>query len=199
MPSTSAQQAKFMTACAKGWDAESCPPMAVARKFHEADKKEGKFICKDGCENKKKEGVALDDAGVAVPPPLGPMARLKLVRSLAGVKADIASSGTGPMAALKRLRLVATANQIRAQLGAGAVPPPAEPKTEEVESPHVVTLRAVAAGKHDSEGLAALFGRIQEAVNALNEAGLLIDAAEAVAQEAITHWAELEVRLNGDA
>ena len=67
MPSTSAQQAKFMTACAKGWDAESCPPMAVARKFHEADKKEGKYLCKEGCEHgAKKESTALDDAGTVV-------------------------------------------------------------------------------------------------------------------------------------
>ena len=108
-----------MTACAKGWDAESCPPMAVARKFHEADKKEGKYLCKDGCEHgAKKESAALDDAGTVVAPPLGAMARLKLVRQLAGVKADIAAAGAGPMAALKRLRLVATANQVRAQLGA---------------------------------------------------------------------------------
>ena len=108
-----------MTACAKGWDAESCPPMAVARKFHEADKKEGKYLCKEGCEHgSKKEAAALDDAGTVVAPPLGAMARLKLVRQLAGMKADIAAAGAGPMAALKRLRLVATANQVRAQLGA---------------------------------------------------------------------------------
>lgn len=133
MPSTSAQQAKFMTACAKGWDAESCPPMAVARKFHEADKKEGKYLCKEGCEHgAKKEAAALDDAGgTVVAPPLGAMARLKLVRQLAGVKADIAAAGSGPMAALKRLRLVATANQVRAQLGAAVrTPAPAETAPE---------------------------------------------------------------------
>lgn len=198
MPSTSAQQAKFMTACAKGWDAESCPPMAVARKFHEADKKEGKYLCKEGCEHgSKKEAAALDDAGTVVAPPLGAMARLKLVRSLAGVKADIAAAGTGPMAALKRLRLVATANQIRAQLGAGAVVPP--PSVAEAENKHVTTLREVSAGTHDAEGLAGMFSRIQEAANALNEAGLLVGEAEAVAHSAITHWAELEVSLNGNA
>lgn len=197
MPSTSAQQAKFMTACAKGWDAESCPPMAVARKFHEADKKEGKYLCKEGCEHgSKKEAAALDDAGTVVAPPLGAMARLKLVRQLAGMKADIAAAGAGPMAALKRLRLVATANQVRAQLGAAAVQPPS---VAEAENKHVTSLREVSSGKHDSEGLAALFARIQEAANALNEAGLLVGEVEAVAHAAITHWAELEVSLNGNA
>ena len=197
MPSSTAQQAKFMTACAKGWDAESCPPMEVARKFHEADKKEGKFICKDGCEHRKKDGVSMDEAGVAVPPPLGAIARLKLVRELSQIKTDIAAAGTGPLAAVKRLKLTAKANEIRLQLG-GAAPAP-KPEPAPAEDPSVTVLREVAAGKYDAEGLAEMFGRIQEAVNALDEAGTLAGDAEAAAQAAITRWAELEVRLNGDA
>lgn len=206
MPSTTAQQAKFMTACAKGWDAESCPPMEVARKFHESDKKEGKFICKDGCEHAAKKGAtALDDAGVPVPPPLGPMARLKLIGELSKIKIDLATAGTGPLAAMKRLKLIARANEIRTALGTAVSPPvpdepvlvPEEPAAE--LRPEIVSLRDVAAGKFDEEGLSSLFGRIQEAVNALNEASALEGDAEGAAQSAITHWAELEVRLNGDA
>ena len=186
-----------MTSCAKGWDAESCPPMEVARKFHEADKKEGKFICKDGCEHLKKDGVSMDEAGVTVAPPLGPMARLKLVRELSQIKTDIAATGTGPLAAMKRLKLTAKANEIRTKLG-GAAPAP-KPDPAPVEDQNVTVLREVSAGKHDSDGLEALYERINGAVKALEVAGTLAGDAETAAQAAITHWAELEVRLNGDA
>jgi hypothetical protein len=64
------------------------------------------------------------------------------------------------------------------------------------EPSEVATLRAVAAGQHDSKGLPELYGLIQEAVNGLDEAGELTGDAEAVANEAITHWAELEERLS---
>lgn len=186
-----------MTACAKGWDAESCPPMEVARRFHEADKKEGKFICKDGCEHRKKDGVSMDEAGVTVAPLLGPMARLKLVRELSQIKTDIAAAGTGPLSAMKRLKLTAKANEIRTQLGGAA--PAQKPDSPPAEDQNVTILREVAAGKYDAEGLEALYERINGAAKGLDVAGLLIGDAEAAAQAAITHWAELEVRLNGDA
>ena len=66
MPSTSKKQARFMSACAHGWDSSACPPDAVAKKFHQADKKEREFICKDGClkgrmaEAKKRARPAMD-------------------------------------------------------------------------------------------------------------------------------------------
>lgn len=198
MPSSTEKQAKFMTACAKGWDAESCPPMEVSRKFHEADKKEGKFICKDGCEHSKKPDAAMDDAGVAVPAPIGPMARLKLVRELSQIKTDIAAAGAGPMAAMKRLKLTAKANEIRMQLGASAPAVKSDPAP--VEDANLTTLRDVAAGKFDGDGLLALYERIRDAVVALEgtTGAPLSGDAEAAAQAAITHWAELEVKVNGD-
>lgn len=47
MPSTSPAQAKLMSAIAHGWrpaGASHLPPLAVAKEFHEADKKVGKYM-----------------------------------------------------------------------------------------------------------------------------------------------------------
>lgn len=47
MPSTSPAQAKLMSAIAHGWHpagASHLPPLAVAKEFHEADKKAGKYM-----------------------------------------------------------------------------------------------------------------------------------------------------------
>lgn len=57
MPSTTEKQAQFMSACSHGWDSPACPPKNVADKFHEADKKEGKFICKTGCDAATEEDM----------------------------------------------------------------------------------------------------------------------------------------------
>lgn len=73
---------------------------------------------------------------------------------------------------------------------------------EDDESAEVATLRKIAAGGMDGSGepldvLKALYDDIAGAVNALNDAGLLTGEAEDAANAAITHWAELEERLNG--
>ncbi len=76
---------------------------------------------------------------------------------------------------------------------------PAVPVDEKTPEPdQVKTLREVAAGQHDTKGLPELFGLIQEAVNGLDEAGLLTGDADGVANDAITHWAELEERLSAN-
>ena len=144
-----------------------------------------------------KDDVKLDDAGVQG---LSVIARLKLIRELSQIKTDIAAAGAGPLAAMKRLKLVARANAIRAQLGAAAEPA-VKPDPEPAESPDLTVLRDVAAGNHDGDGLAALYERILGAVTALegSSGDPLSGDAEAAAHAAITHWAELEVKLNGDA
>lgn len=73
---------------------------------------------------------------------------------------------------------------------------PVEEKTPEPDQ--VKTLREVAAGQHDTKGLPELFGLIQEAVNGLDEAGLLTGEAEGAANDACTHWGELEERLSAN-
>ena len=122
------------------------------------------------------------------------MARLKLTGELSRIKKQIDALGADPMAMLSKLKLVGRSNEIRKELGASLVVATPEPVVS--ESPHISTLKAVAAGQRDSEGVAALFGVIQEAANALNEGGQLIDTAEQAANDAITHWAELEERLS---
>jgi hypothetical protein len=133
----------------------------------------------------------LDDTGV--PDVAAMMARMKLTSQLRGLKAQILALGKDPISMIKSARLAEQLRKIRKELGAstGMTKP-------QVELPHVTTLRAVAAGQHDSKGLPELYGLIQEAVNGLDEAGELTGDAEAVANEAITHWAELEERLSAN-
>lgn len=92
-----------------------------------------------------------------------------------------------------------TAGELKAllsQVQAGAAAPGPVP-TPAAENPNVKTLRDVAKGLHDGDGLDGMFGLIQEAVNAIDEAGQLEGSSEAAAHDAITHWAEMEERLNG--
>lgn len=132
------------------------------------------------------------------------LARLKLVKRLLALRNESGSLGAGGAAALRKLKIAKEMLEIRQQLGFGAAPAPApsipepvQPSSEAGESPHLKTLRKVAKGLHDGEGLDGMFGLIQEAVNALDEAGQLQGEIEAAAHGAITHWAEMEERLNG--
>lgn len=148
----------------------------------------------------------LDDT--SAPDVAAMMARLKLTGELSGLKKQIDALGSGAMDMLAKLKLVARANELRKQLGDSAVPVvepspvseqipvPAPQEPQDSEPPQIKTLREVIAGTHDSKGLAELFGIIQEAVNGLEEAGLLSGDAEAAANDAITHWAELEESLS---
>lgn len=143
----------------------------------------------------------LDDS--ASPPALSPLARLKLSRELATIKTDISMIAAGPSAALTRLKLVARANSIRAQLGGGLTPTVAPPQAAQAtpspieESSDVNDLRDVVAGVHDGLGLDALLTKIEGAARALFDAGLLAGDVEALAHEAVSHWARLELQING--
>lgn len=184
MPSTSKRQAMFMTACAKGWNPDACPPMEVSRKFHEADKKEGKFICKEGCEHRRETTM---DAATDV------LKRLRLIKELNALRAEKqAASGNG----LQLLRIARRMNSIRADLGmSGATPPPPKPQDDE----RVAMLRAIAGGTYDGEGIDKLLSRIVEAVQELIDADALTEEAETAANAAIDHWAEVDERINGRA
>lgn len=153
-----------------------------------------------------QSNATLDDGATA--PALSVLARLKLSRELATIKTDIAAIAAGPMAALTRLKLVARANHIRAQLGgalAPAVTPPVAPAviepeptpTDEREAPEVGELRDVIAGKYDGLGLDGLLAKIDKAARALFDAGSLLGDIEALAHEAVSHWARLELQTNG--
>src|SRR5258706_13234246 len=126
MPSVSAKQARFMSACAHGWGADICPPAMVAKRFHEADKAEGRFICKDGCMRGKlvearKARAALDGAQpIVFDEATGLMARLKLNGELAQIKAKLETA-----ALIERMRLNKRMAEIRTLLVGGA--PPATP------------------------------------------------------------------------
>lgn len=139
---------------------------------------------------------ALDDVGT--PDVAAMMARLKLTGELSRLKKQIDALGAAAVDMLAKLKLVAQANVVRKQLGAGVpvLPPKPAPSDVTPESPHVGTLRAITAGNHDGQGLPELFGMIQEAVNALDEAGQLSGDVEELANDAITHWAELEEASN---
>ena len=101
-------------------------------------------------------------------------------RLLAATQAYSAATG-----AVARLRAAQQVRELLEELGATSQ-----------ESPHLVTLRAVAAGQRDDQTLAELYGLIQEAVNGLEEAGELAGEAESLAHAAITRWAELEEKTN---
>jgi len=65
------------------------------------------------------------------------------------------------------------------------------------EPAELAELREVTTGQHDGLGLDALLQKIDTAARALSDAGLLSGDAEAVAHDAITHWARLELQTNG--
>jgi hypothetical protein len=135
--------------------------------------------------------------------------RLKLIKRLRELRVEADGLGAGGAAAMRKLKIAKETREIRQKLGLGASPaapeigpaqavarePVAPP--EQTENPHVKTLKDVAAGRHDGGGLESMFGLIQEAVNALDEQGLLTGEVEGAANDAITRWAEVEERLNG--
>ena len=140
---------------------------------------------------------------------LGALERLKLVKRLLGLRTEADGLGVGGAAAMRKLKIAKEMIEIRQKLGLGApqpaltpdpapvaAPAPASPP-EQSENEHVKTLRNISKGLHDGDGLDGMFGLIQEAVNSLEEDGALDAEAERVANEAITHWAEVEERLNG--
>ena len=113
-----------------------------------------------------------------------PLARLRLVTTLRAKVEQYAGAGN----AIQRLRLVQEIRALLAELGvAGSAK----------VSPHVTLLREVVAGEHDTESFAASYGMIQEAINALEEAGDLAGEVEALAHQAISHWAEREEEIHG--
>lgn len=125
--------------------------------------------------------------------------RMKLSKQLLELRTAL----QGEQSPLQRMKLSRQILEIRAKLQ-GAQPAPAtEPKPEpqsvaqESTKPHLDALLAVAQGQHDAEGLQALYGRIKAAVDALDAQGALIGVGEEVANEAINHWAELEIKVNG--
>ncbi|MBP6725606.1 MAG: hypothetical protein KA132_00130 [Thauera sp.] len=147
--------------------------------------------------------------------------RLKLIKRLRELRIEADGLGSGGAAAMRKLKIAKETRDIRQRLGLGAlqpspvpnpapvaapdpapevaadpVSPPVSPP-EQSENEHVKTLRNISKGLHDGDGLDGMFGLIQEAVNSLEEDGALDAEAERVANEAITHWAEVEERLNG--
>jgi len=156
---------------------------------------------------------------------MNPMARLKLLTELAGIRKTLAGLGTGPAAAMQRLKLLGRVNQIRKELGAnlstkndeteqrtpdsekgnlpenpgelGAVPPESVPAAD-ATGQQTAFLQAVAEGEYDGEDLAVLLGKIEVAVNGLNSAGQLEGDAGRAANAAITRWAELDRQAYGD-
>ncbi|NDY89712.1 defense against restriction DarA-related protein [Ideonella livida] len=63
---------------------------------------------------------------------------------------------------------------------------------DEADPAEVATLRDVVAGKFDDQPWPQQLDRIEVAVNALNAAGLLVGGVDALASEAVMHWADLE-------
>lgn len=128
--------------------------------------------------------------------------RMKLSKQLLELRTAL----QGEQSPLQRMKLSRQILEIRAKLLGAQPAPAAEPKPEVQEpqsvvqegtKPHLQTLLAVAQGQHDAEGLQALYERIKGAVEALDGMGALAGVAVEGANEAITHWAELEIKLNG--
>lgn len=65
------------------------------------------------------------------------------------------------------------------------------------DSPDAAYLRDVARGAHDGEDLGALLSKLSTAIMALSDAGALAGAADQAANDAITHWVELDQAANG--
>lgn len=132
---------------------------------------------------------------------MSPIERLKLLGALRAARVSLSDlSGLAKLKAVKEIR------EIRLKLGMGGAPvgdPPA-PAGEPVApadngaQAHLDALAAITAGQHDSQGLEPLYARIKAAVEGLNAMGALGDEANiAAANAAITHWAELDLKLNG--
>lgn len=128
--------------------------------------------------------------------------RIKLTKELLGLRTAL----QGEKSPLQRMKLSRQVLEVRAKLMGAQPAPSAEPKpapqepqsvAQEGTKPHLQTLLAAAQGQHDAEGLQALYERIKGAVEALDGMGALAGVAVEGANEAITHWAELEIKLNG--
>lgn len=74
---------------------------------------------------------------------------------------------------------------------------PASDPAPATDSPELATLREIIAGQHDSLPIADLLEKLTQATEALEAAGLLTGDAEALANQAIMKWAELEQQANG--
>lgn len=70
-------------------------------------------------------------------------------------------------------------------------------REEPAESAEVAFLREVKAGAHDALALGELLSKIEANIQALNEAGGLTGDVDALANEAITRWVELDEKANG--
>lgn len=126
---------------------------------------------------------------------LSPIERLKLVQALRTERANL-DAATTPIA---KLRVVKAIREIRTKLGLGlAKETQPEPAAQEAApNEHMEALRAIASGAKDGQGLNGLYADIAGAVNALHAAGQLEGEAVDLANAAITHWAELELQING--
>lgn len=117
---------------------------------------------------------------------------------------------------LSKLRHIKEVRALRTQLGAdnsqaidpappgeGELPdqgipfPGAASAAHGAVNEHHQMLITIASGGHDGLGLTELYARIQEAVNALNDDLLLDGPALDAANNAITHWGELDQQENG--
>ncbi|WP_293000006.1 hypothetical protein [Nevskia sp.] len=115
-----------------------------------------------------------------------PLVRLRLAGQLSTLNRDIAAMPRDAKSALARLKLNQQRRDVLAQLGTAALTPPAP------ENEHVRTLREIVTGAMDRIGVIDLFSRMNAAIMALNDGGLLSGDAESAADAAITHWAKLE-------
>lgn len=88
---------------------------------------------------------------------------------------------------------------MRDQAAADLQPEPAvQPEPDSApDLPAVATLRDVVAGKFDGLGVSALYSKVSQSVVELSDSGALTGEVEALANEAIDHWARLDEKLNG--
>lgn len=132
---------------------------------------------------------------------MSPIERLKLLGALRAARVSLSGS-TG----LAKLKAVKEIREIRTKLGLGIAPgvdpaPVQETAPEAADNgaqAHLDALAAITAGQHDGQGLEPLYARIKAAVEGLNAMDALGSEANiAAANDAITHWAELDLKLNG--
>ena len=139
-------------------------------------------------EAKQAIGAVMDDASGSPS-----MEKLRLAGQLAGLLRDMQALGEDSANLLQKLKITGQIRDILQKLGAAAA---TVKEPEQAENKHVSTLRSVVSGALDSLGVVDLFGRIQEAVHALRDGDLLSGDAEAVANDALTHWGKLESSAN---
>lgn len=111
--------------------------------------------------------------------------RLGYTKQLRAGRAGLESGAKGK----EKLAFTRAVREARLKLGARAAPP--------AVNEHVQALRTIASGAQDALGLNGMYAGIKGAVEALDLAALLSGDAEVAANDAITHWARLEVKENG--